>query len=219
MKPLKILNNYGGIGGNRKLWENVEVTAVELDPTIAGIYQDNFPEDTVIVGDAHQYLLDHYKEFDFIWSSPPCPSHSRARYWSTKGDAFGVKPIYPDMMLYQEIIFLQHFCDKQLWCVENTISYYDPLIKPQTIGKHYLWANFRIINYRDQGNSHHFDSIEGKQEYKGFNLEKYSGIDKRKILRNCVYPPFGKHVLDCARGNTQLELTAFSKTKRIDQNE
>ena len=205
---MKVLNLYAGIGGNRKLWDNVEVTAIEIDSKIAEIYQDFFPDDEVIIGDAHQYLLNHYKEYDFIWSSPPCPSHSRARFWSTKGDAWGVKPVYPDMLLYQEIIFLQNFA-KSLYCVENTISYYEPLVKPQTVGKHYLWANFRILDYRTKENSHHFDTLEGKQNYKGFNLDKYPGIDKRTILRNCVYPPFGKHILDCARGQTVKPLTEF----------
>jgi len=69
---MKVLNLYAGIGGNRKLWEDVDVTAVELNPDIAKIYQDFFPNDKVIVADAHKYLLKHYKEFDFIWSSPPC---------------------------------------------------------------------------------------------------------------------------------------------------
>ena len=31
----KILNGYCNIGGNRKLWNDVEVTAVELIPEIA----------------------------------------------------------------------------------------------------------------------------------------------------------------------------------------
>ena len=76
-KKIRILNLYAGIGGNRRLWEgDIEVTAVEKDPKIAVIYQKNFPDDKVIVGDAHDYLLEHFKEFDFIWSSPPCPSHS-----------------------------------------------------------------------------------------------------------------------------------------------
>lgn len=70
---MKILNLYAGIGGNRKLWgDDYEITAVEFDPEIARAYQDRYPNDTVIVGDAKQYLLDHYKEFDFIWASPPC---------------------------------------------------------------------------------------------------------------------------------------------------
>lgn len=75
---MKILNLYAGLGGNRKLWGNDhEVTAVELDPEVARIYQSNFPNDTVIVGDAHDYLLKNFESFDFIWASPPCPSHSK----------------------------------------------------------------------------------------------------------------------------------------------
>ena len=77
---MKILNLYAGIGGNRKLWDNVDVTAIEISPQIAKIYQDLYPNDNVIITDAHQYLLDHYKEFDFIWTSPPCQSHSSFRH-------------------------------------------------------------------------------------------------------------------------------------------
>jgi DNA (cytosine-5)-methyltransferase 1 len=77
---MKVLNLYSGIGGNRKLWQDVEVTAVEHNPDIARIYKDFFPKDTVIVGDAHEWLLKHYSEFDFIWTSPPCPTHSQFRY-------------------------------------------------------------------------------------------------------------------------------------------
>ena len=54
---MKILNLYAGIGGNRKLWGNEhKVTAVEFDPDIAKMYQDLYPDDIVIVGDAHEYL-------------------------------------------------------------------------------------------------------------------------------------------------------------------
>ena len=71
---MKILNLYAGIGGNRKLWGNKhKVVAVEIDPKIANIYQDFFPEDKVIIEDAHKYLLEHSHNFDFIWSSPPLP--------------------------------------------------------------------------------------------------------------------------------------------------
>ena len=108
---MKILNLYACLGGNRYKWDevtDVEVTAVEWDEELARLYQERFPNDTVIVADAHQYLLDHYQEFDFIWTSPPCPTHSIARYWGI--GANGKNPVYPDMNLYQEIIFLQtHF--------------------------------------------------------------------------------------------------------------
>ena len=53
---MKILNLYAGVGGNRKMWDNKhEVTAVENDPEIAKIYHDQFPNDKVIVSDAHKY--------------------------------------------------------------------------------------------------------------------------------------------------------------------
>lgn len=74
----------------------------ELDAEIAAIYQLNFPNDTVIIGDAHQYLLDHYKEFDFIWSSFPCTTHTRMNV------NFNLVR-FPDLGLYEEIIFLKHF--------------------------------------------------------------------------------------------------------------
>lgn len=75
---MKILNLYAGLGGNRKLWEDVEVTAIEYNQEIATLYKTYFPNDTVIVTDAHKYLLDHLMDgWDFIWASPPCPSHSR----------------------------------------------------------------------------------------------------------------------------------------------
>ena len=66
MKKKKALNGYAGIGGNRRLWKNVEVTAIENVQAIANVYQAKFPNDKVIVADAHKYLLEHYQEFDFI---------------------------------------------------------------------------------------------------------------------------------------------------------
>jgi len=103
---------YAGIGGNRKLWKDVDVTAVEINPQIAEIYHKFFPEDKVFITDAHNFLLNHFKEFDFIWSSPPCPTHSRMRKVSI---ATGTKHKYPDMNLYEEILFLKHWF-KGKWC-------------------------------------------------------------------------------------------------------
>src|SRR3990167_9019318 len=146
---MKILNLYAGIGGNRKLWgDEHEITAVEYKPEIAQIYADLFPQDTIIVADAHEYLLKHYEEFDFIWSSPPCPTHSqlgRLRTLNKHNESTGqYSPTrYPDMKLYQEIILLRHFF-KGKYLVENVIAYYKPLIPPQEIQRHHFWANFMI---------------------------------------------------------------------------
>ena len=118
---MKILNLYAGIGGNRKLWgDEHDITAVEYNEKIANKYRALYPNDTVVVADAHEYLLDHHKEFDFIWSSPPCQSHSTTNYFTQH---IRKRPVYPLMSLYQEIIFLQNFY-KGKFCVENVVSYY-----------------------------------------------------------------------------------------------
>ena len=143
-KPFKVLNLYACLGGNRLLWYDCEVTAIELDIELAKLYQKRFPNDKVIVTDAHQYLLDHYKEFDFIWTSPPCPSHSRARYWSSSNYDTSIKPIYPDMKLYEEILFLQHYFKTGKYVVENVIPYYKPLLPAKKRGRHLYWTNFNL---------------------------------------------------------------------------
>ena len=200
---MKILNLYAGIGGNRKLWgtlrgyEDIEVTAIENNKEIAKIYQDFFPGDKVIVCDAHQYLLEHFKEFDFIWSSPPCPSHSRARFWASFGE--NRKLIYPNMNLYQEILFLQHYGKKIKWIVENVKPYYEPLIKPQEIGRHFFWANFPIGKMDSKTLFYPKDSLPKLQEVYGVDLSNLKiDIDKRTILRNMVHPKLGLHIFNMA---------------------
>ncbi len=204
---MKILNLYCGIGGNRKLWgDEHEITAVELNPEIAKIYADFFPKDKVVVADAHQYLLEHYTEFDFIWTSPPCPSHSRSRFW---GMNRGYKPIYPDMKLYEEILLLKHYF-KGLYCVENVIPFYEPLIKAQKVGRHLYWANFTIPDVETKSLSHIQNSQKLLEEYFGFNLQdkKYTSgdKDKRVILRNCVEPEIGKLILEHSQKELQATL-------------
>lgn len=205
MEEIKVLNLYAGIGGNRKLWENVEVTAIENNSQIAKIYQDFFPNDKIIVGDAHQYLLEHFKEFDFIWSSPPCPSHSRIRINTAvaKGQS---KPVYPDMALYQEIIFLKYYF-KGKWCVENVIGFYEPLIPPQEIQRHYLWTNFHIGNIFFKNKKSHFWTQEDLQKCKGFDISKYeTRYRKDQILRNCVNSHLGLHILNESKRDIQGDL-------------
>src|SRR3990167_11260507 len=143
---MKILNLYAGIGGNRKLWGNEhQVTAVEHKPEIAKIYQDLYPNDNIVIGDAHKYLEEHFAKFDFIWASPPCPSHSILRKTLSIGN--GAKPIFPDMKLYEEILFLQGYF-KGKWCVENVVSWYEPLIDCTQIQRHFFWSNFLIVPKR-----------------------------------------------------------------------
>jgi DNA (cytosine-5)-methyltransferase 1 len=193
---LKILNLYAGIGGNRKLWgDEHEITAVELDDRVATVYADLFPNDTVIVADAHEYLLEHFDEFDFIWSSPPCPSHSRLRKHVSVNN--GSVPIYPDMKLYEEILFLEGYF-KGHWVVENVVPYYEYLIHPTLmLGRHPYWTNFDIESkeFSSDGiiKNGVTQTLEAKYEY---DLSEYSLPDKRKALRNAVNPEMGLHILN-----------------------
>jgi len=202
--PLRVLNLYAGIGGNRKLWEGCEVTAVEYNEEIAMIYKDNFPNDTVIIGDANEYLLKNYKNFDFIWSSPPCQSHSKVRMMASKGGSYDAK--MPDMKLWQEIIFLQHFVDCK-FVVENVIPYYEPFVKPTIeLARHFFWANFKInkLDFND-GLSHN----ERGMSHKGFfDLRKYK-IKHRKdqIIRNCVEPDLGLYIYEQFLGQNRTVKT------------
>lgn len=204
---IKVLNLYTGIGGNRKLWEDVEVTAIENNPEIAKIYQDFFPEDKVIVIDAHKYLLEHYQEFDFIWSSPPCPTHTRFNNLKKEQIDKGFKPKFPDMKLYEEILFLfQYFKGK--FVVENVKSFYKPLVRPYEIDNHYFWGNFVIPKLntttkrgiRTQTN-------EERERTRGFVLSgNLSSKFKEKILNNCVFPEVGLHIFELAFKKPQKTL-------------
>ena len=196
---MRILNAYAGVGGNRKLWTGHDIVAVELRPDIADIYAELYPDDTVIVGDAHKYIEKHYKEFDFIWSSPPCQSHSAMRHnLGVKGKGFD--PVMPDMTLYSEVIFLQHNATEgQKWVVENVNPYYDILIPAPLIQRHRYWSNFHI---QDDKN-HKCDKLRSAQIsdlelHHGIDLSRYKIKDKRQILRNCVSPEMGLHILSCA---------------------
>lgn len=201
------MNLYAGIGGNRALWGNEhEIVAIENNPEIAAAYQENFPNDTVVVGDAHKYLLDHYQEFDFIWSSPPCPTHS------VLNRSFGSmrKRKYPDMKLYQEIIFLKHWF-KGKWVVENVMPYYEPLIRPHVAGRHCFWSNF-IVTHMDIKTPKNLSKMTKEElgEWLGMSLEKNIYVKPnhcdRQVLRNCVHPELGLHVFKCAFKEVQVTL-------------
>jgi DNA (cytosine-5)-methyltransferase 1 len=211
MKTYKVLNLYACLGGNRYKWTDCEVTAVELDPEAARLYQERFPQDTVIIADAHQYLLDHYKEFDFIWSSPPCPSHSRARFARKSTTS----AIYPDLKLYEEILFLENWYDGK-YCVENVIPYYEPLIPAQKRGRHLYWSNFTLpnnLNERKASIMESKDEVSQWCKFHDYDFRKYKGKQSvQKMARNLVDYEAGLTIFNIARGifekpkTNQLEL-------------
>jgi len=205
---MNVLNLYACLGGNRYKWNEVnndiQVTAVELDSEAARLYKERFPNDIVIVADAHQYLLDHYKEFDFIWSSPPCPTHSRARYWNSSNYDTTTEAVYPDMKLYEEILFLQHYYKHGKFVVENVIPFYEPLITAQKKGRHLYWTNFTLPNdLRDRrfAISSSKDELKGLCEFHNYDFNLYKGDQSViKMARNLVDYEAGKTIFETALG-------------------
>jgi DNA (cytosine-5)-methyltransferase 1 len=217
---MKILNLYACLGGNRYKWDEVakeagieiEITAVELDPEAARLYQERFPNDIVIVADAHQYLLEHFTEFDFIWSSPPCPTHSRMRKTNTGEGERKSKATYPNMMLYEEIILLQHFF-KGKFCIENVIPYYEPLIPGQKRGRHLYWTNFILpadLGDRKASNFIH-SKVSQLSRFHDYDFTKYNGEQRvDKMARNLVDYEAGRTILE-----TALNIVKKSNTNQI----
>ena len=208
---MKVLNLYACLGGNRYKWDevakeaniNLEVTAVEIDPEAARLYQERFPNDIVIIADAHQYLLENFKEFDFVWSSPPCPTHSRVRMSQKNRETFINK--YPDMKLYEEILLLQHQYDGK-YVVENVIPYYEPLIQAQKRGRHLYWTNFILpnsINERELNGTltNMKNEVDVLSKFHDYDFRKYKGTQSVvKMARNLVDYEAGKTIFETALG-------------------
>jgi DNA (cytosine-5)-methyltransferase 1 len=215
MKKYKILNLYACLGGNRYKWDEVakeagieiEVTAVELDPVLADMYQERFPNDKVIIADAHQYLLDYYQEFDFIWTSPPCPSHSRMRKTNTGEGERKSKATYPNMVLYEEVLLLQHFF-KGKYVVENVIPYYEPLIQAKKRGRHLYWSNFNLPNSLKDRKTNNFinSKVDDLCKFHDYDFKKYKGSQRiDKIARNLVDYEAGRTIFETFLGIVRQE--------------
>ncbi|MDR2930644.1 MAG: DNA cytosine methyltransferase [Propionibacteriaceae bacterium] len=235
----KVLNLYAGIGGNRAGWPvDVQVTAVELDPQVAEAYATLWPGDDLVIGDAHQYLLEHFMDgWGLIWTSPPCPSHSKLRRFEHARGHY----VYPRLdMLYGEIILLQSFCPPDTaFLVENVIPYYPPLIPPTgQLGRHYAWSNrslpmvavdaYGLRISRDRKSSYRrrkatlspmecAEETDFQQAY-GITLpacaDTWGRYMRRQVMRNCVDPVIGEAVWDACLGHehahqgTLLEVAA-----------
>jgi len=118
------------------------------------------------------------------------------------------KKKYPDMSLYQEVIFLEHFF-KGPWVVENVKPYYKPLITPQIIGRHSFWCNFDITFVADVARPKNFineQNLKAKDmlmDWLGIHYEEniyYEGNHcPTQILRNCVHPDLGLDIFNEAK--------------------
>ena len=106
------------------------------------------------------------------------------------------------MMLYQEILFLQHYYKTGKWVVENVIPYYEPLIEAQKRGRHLYWSNFKLP--ADLGDRR-FAISSSKQEFKklcefhDYDFTRYKGEQPMlKIARNLVDYEAGRTIFETA---------------------
>ncbi|MDJ1115334.1 class I SAM-dependent methyltransferase [Microbacterium dauci] len=197
---MRVLNAYAGIGGNRHLWpDEWKVTALEIDPRVAAEYARRYPNDTVLVVDAHEYLLAHAHEFDAVWSSPPCPTHSKLA--KVVASRYG-RELNPDPRLWDEVNHLRALGVP--FVVENVHTYYAPLVEPDVVtDRHYYWTN----NPPPMLTRVHVIPLSPKT-VAGEYAESYglppipAGVvgDARKAMRNAVVPQEGLELAMAAFG-------------------
>ena len=194
---MKILNAYAGIGANTWNWDRDkhDITHLEKNEEIADCLKDLQPEDQVIIGDAYKFIENNHDRYDFIWASPPCPTHSSIRKAGAKNGQYREK--MPDFKLYSIIEFLDTFFEGD-YVVENVAkTWYDPWIEPQKESRHFFWSNQVIPKVDVPTQEIHQGNIEKWQEVLGVDLSDYSfkTVEKRKVLRNCVNPKLGEKIL------------------------
>ncbi len=142
---IKLLNSFAGIGGNTKNLDRdlFEITHVETNKKRINYLQKTFQDDITIEADAYQYILENIMEYDIVWASPPCPTHSNVRWANRTKENFTY--VYPDMQMYGLIFLLQRARQYEPWIVENVTPYYEPLIEPTVkLGRHMIWSNKHI---------------------------------------------------------------------------
>lgn len=220
-RRMTILNLFCGIGGNRKLWpDTVQITGVENNPKIAAIYKNLYPNDTVIITDAYNYLLKNYHQFDFIWLSPPCQSHTRLNYTLAIDNKR-----YPDLKLYEVIIFLRSF-RKKPFVIENVIPYYKPLIEPDyKIDRHLFWCNFelsiitvpKLTNFFKMNDKKHLQPL---MDYFDIQITERAYSTSKKvtqIFKNCLHPKIGLSIFNDMINHLKNEKTTLAKAQ-IEKN-
>ncbi len=183
----KVLNLYAGVGGNRELWENVEVDAVDNNLERISIYEDNFPKDGVFLKDVNDYLDDvDLNKYHFIWASPPCQTHSIMMRFQDYNHS-------PDLnSLYGLMIDLKQKYDYQgKWAIENVTPRYGLIYGtafpiPVKLGRHYIWANYPI-------------------ESKDFPSDDVKNMQKGGIERIRMNPNIGLYVFKQAFAQQSLE--------------
>ena len=111
---------------------------------------------------------------------------------------------FPDMKLYEEIIFLDNFFNGK-YVVENVIPYYEPLILAKKRHRHLYWTNFNLPNKLTDRKNPDFSRVKDvvgvMSKFHNYDFRKYKGEQRiNKIARNLVDYEAGRTILETAFG-------------------
>lgn len=223
---MKFLNLYCGLGGNRTCWSG-DITAVEYDENIAKLYQKRFPDDEVIVRDCEEFLRDkeiNLNQFNLIWASPPCQSHSQMQKFNRSKTQRS--PIPRMDQIYGLIVWLeQHY--ENYYVIENVQPHYKiPRPISARVDRHLFWANFPITSkkFKQPKNKHgkiggimrndNFDDLRFFADSLGltsiFNdIMLLKGYRHITLIRNTIDPKIGKYIFNSFL--KKPDLTKFNK--------
>ncbi|MCE7740456.1 MAG: DNA cytosine methyltransferase [Candidatus Heimdallarchaeota archaeon] len=205
----KVLDLFAGVGGTAKgiqtfLQEKnipFQYVAVENDPETIKAHLKLNPDSEIEFRDAY---LTSIKDYDFIWASPPCTSHSQLNMYMNRKQ--------PDMRLWSLITRLQQ---QQIpFIVENVEPYYrEPIPHTLELGRHRFWSNKPIIPFevpkmpKDWG----WMGIPDWEKFHEINtrVTKFikDPLKRRQLLRNIVHWTISYRI---------IEQILFPKQKQLE---
>jgi len=173
------------LGFQRFMKENnicFEYVAVDNDRKVLQVHSLLNPHSKTVLEDAWLISDDRLLQYDFVWASPPCESHS-VLCWKRKD-----KP-KPDMRLWWLIRRLRKL--KVPFIVENVRPYYGTILKPTAkAGRHLLWSNLSLKSVQLNSNVTFYD-IHNRRDA----LVEYHGLPgwvarvaTRDMLRDMMHP-------------------------------
>jgi DNA (cytosine-5)-methyltransferase 1 len=65
--------------------------------------------------------------------------------------------------------------------------------------RHLFWSNFNITDVEIEKDNIRTAQIPDLQKKYGYDLSGYKLSNKRQVLRNCVEPKLGEHILKCSQ--------------------